>query len=33
LTDNVAMQIVMKHLGFQVRTSGDMSSVRSFLNL
>jgi acetyltransferase len=33
LTDNVAMQIVMKHLGFQVRTGADMSSVRSFLNL
>jgi acetyltransferase len=33
LMDNIAMQIVMKRLGFRVRTSGDMSSVRAFLNL
>jgi acetyltransferase len=33
LTDNVAMQVIMKHLGFRVRTSGDLSSVRAFLNL
>jgi acetyltransferase len=33
LTDNIAMQIVMKRLGFRVRSSGDMSSVRSFLDL
>jgi acetyltransferase len=33
LTDNIAMQIVMKRLGFRVRTSGDLSSVRAFLDL
>jgi acetyltransferase len=33
LTDNVAMQIIMKHLGFGVRASDDMSSVRAFLDL
>jgi acetyltransferase len=33
LTDNIAMQIVMKRLGFRVRSSGDLSSVRSFLDL
>jgi acetyltransferase len=33
LTDNVAMQIVMKRLGFGVRASSDMTSVRAFLDL
>ena len=33
LTDNVAMQVVMKRLGFRVRASNDMTSVRSFLDL
>jgi acetyltransferase len=33
LTDNVAMQFIAKRLGFRVRTSEDMSSVRSFLDL
>jgi acetyltransferase len=29
LTDNVAMQVIMKHLGFDVRASDDLTSVRS----
>jgi len=33
LTDNIAIQILMKRLGFRVRTSPDLSSVRAFLNL
>ncbi|MGB7864263.1 MAG: GNAT family N-acetyltransferase, partial [Candidatus Sulfotelmatobacter sp.] len=33
LTDNVAMQIVMKRLGFRVRASDDLTSVRAFLDL
>jgi len=33
LTDNVAMQFIMKSLGFRVKTSSDMSSVRAFLDL
>jgi len=33
LTDNVAMQVIMKRFGFRVRTSGDMSSVRAYLDL
>ncbi len=33
LTDNVAMQIIMKHLGFGVRASDDLTSVRAFLDL
>ncbi len=33
LTDNVAMQIIMKHIGFGVRASDDMTSVRAFLDL
>jgi len=33
LTDNVAMQVIMKHLGFRVRTSADLTSVRAFLDL
>jgi acetyltransferase len=33
LTDNLAMQIVMKRLGFRVRTEEDMTSVRAFLDL
>jgi acetyltransferase len=33
LTDNVAMQIVMKRLGFRVRTGEDMTSVRAYLDL
>jgi acetyltransferase len=33
LTDNIAMQIVMKRLGFGVRQGEDMGSVRAFLDL
>ena len=33
LTDNVAMQIVMKRLGFRVRNGEDMTSVRAYLDL
>jgi len=33
LTDNLAMQIIMKGLGFRVRTEEDMTSVRAFLDL
>ncbi len=33
LTDNIAMQVIMKRLGFKVRTSKDMSSVRAYLDL
>ena len=33
LTDNVAMQIIMRHLGFRVRASDDLTSVRAFLDL
>jgi hypothetical protein len=33
LTDNVAMQIIMKRLGFRVRAGDDLTSVRAFLDL
>ena len=33
LTDNVAMQVIMKHLGFRVRAGEDLTSVRAFLDL
>ena len=33
LTDNVAMQVIMKRLGFRVRASDDLTSVRAFLEL
>jgi acetyltransferase len=33
LNDNVAMQIIMKRLGFRVRASEDLSSLRAFLDL
>ena len=33
LTDNVAMQVIMIRLGFRVRASGDLTSVRAFLEL
>jgi len=33
LTDNLAMQVIMKRLGFRVRTEQDMTSVRAFLDL
>ncbi len=33
LTDNLAMQVIMKRLGFRVRTEEDMTSVRAFLDL
>jgi len=33
LTDNLAMQAVMKRLGFRVRMEEDMTSVRAFLDL
>jgi acetyltransferase len=33
MPDNVAMQRIVKHLGFRVRTSEDLSSVRAYLDL
>jgi acetyltransferase len=33
LTDNVAMQVITKNLGFRVRASDDLTSVRAFLDL
>jgi acetyltransferase len=33
LTDNYAMQVIMKRVGFKVRASEDMTSVRAFLDL
>ena len=33
LTDNVAMQVITKHLGFRVRGTNDLTSVRAFLDL
>jgi acetyltransferase len=33
LTDNVAMQVIMRRLGFRVRTGEDMASVRAYLDL
>ena len=33
MPDNVAMQVIMKRLGFGVRTSEDLTSVRAFLDL
>jgi len=33
LTDNVAMQVIMKHFGFRVRAGEDLTSVRAFLDL
>jgi acetyltransferase len=33
LPDNIAMQVIMKRVGFQVRPGDDLSSVRAFLNL
>ena len=33
LPDNVAMQAITKHLGFRVRASDDLTSVRAFLDL
>jgi acetyltransferase len=33
LTDNVAMQVVMRRLGFRVRAGEDMASVRAYLDL
>jgi acetyltransferase len=33
LTDNVAMRAITKHLGFRVRASDDLTSVRAFLDL
>ena len=33
LTDNVAMQVITKRLGFKVRASEDLTSVRAFLDL
>jgi acetyltransferase len=33
LTDNIAMQVVMKRLGFRVRADEDMTSVRAFLDI
>ncbi|MGA8216691.1 MAG: bifunctional acetate--CoA ligase family protein/GNAT family N-acetyltransferase [Candidatus Sulfotelmatobacter sp.] len=33
LTDNVAMQVITKRLGFRVRATNDLTSVRAFLEL
>jgi acetyltransferase len=33
LTDNIAMQVIVKRLGFGVRAGEDMTSVRAFLDL
>ncbi len=33
LSDNVAMQVLMKHQGFRVRADEDLTSIRAFLNL
>jgi hypothetical protein len=33
MPDNVAMQVIMKRIGFGVRTSADMTSVTAFLDL
>jgi acetyltransferase len=33
LTDNVAMQVITKRLGFKVRASADLTSVRAFLDV
>ena len=33
LTDNIAMQAIMKRLSFKVRSSDDRTSVRAFLDL
>jgi acetyltransferase len=33
LPDNLAMQVIMKHHGFRVRASKDLTSVRAFLDL
>jgi acetyltransferase len=33
MPDNVAMQMIVKRFGFQVRSSDDLSSVRAFLDL
>ncbi len=33
LTDNVAMQVITKHLGFRVHATDDLTSVRAFLDL
>ena len=33
LTDNVAMQVITKRLGFKVRASEDLTSVRAFLDV
>ena len=33
LTDNVAMQVITKRLGFRLRASEDLTSVRAFLDL
>ena len=33
LPDNIAMQVIMKRVGFQVRPGEDMSSIRAYLDL
>jgi acetyltransferase len=33
LPDNRAMQVIMKRVGFQVRTGEDLTSIRAYLNL
>jgi acetyltransferase len=33
LPDNIAMQAIMRHLGFRVRATEDLTSIRAFLDL
>jgi acetyltransferase len=33
LTDNLAMQVIMRHLGFRVRAGEDLTSLQAFLDL
>ena len=33
LPDNRAMQVIMKRVGFQVRTGEDLTSIRAYLDL
>ena len=33
LPDNIAMQVIIKHLGFQLRRGGDPTSIRAYLDL
>jgi hypothetical protein len=33
LPDNIAMQVIMKRVGFQVRPGEDLTSVQAYLDL